>query len=63
MKELLRQDSRLRRAQYEELVEGQAEVAVLFHRPSRRCTGLSGKIKAAVRQQRVRFQEKKSPAL
>ena len=38
MKELLKQDSKLRREQCEEPVEGQAAVALLFRRPSRRFT-------------------------
>src|SRR6266436_2571456 len=45
MKEPLKQDSKLRQAQCEELVEGRAAAAVLFHRPSRRCSGLKGKSK------------------
>jgi copper homeostasis protein CutC len=47
MKELLKQDSKLRRAQCEALAELEKaiQVAVVFHRPLRRCSEPTGKIK------------------
>ncbi len=46
MKELQEQDSKLRWARCEELVEEQAEKVALFRQASRRCSNPSGKIKA-----------------
>ena len=59
MKELLKQDSKWRSAQCEELVAEQAGVAVLFRLPSRRCTKPKSKSKTHSRPLRLILQRYK----
>src|SRR6266478_2477851 len=64
MKELLKPDSKLRRAQCAALAElekaMEAVVAVLFRRPSRRCSNLDGKIKMHCRIQSWRHRVRRN---